>query len=257
VIAKVFAESARASALHQNLRLLSEGPFRRVGLRVPEPLGEIPAQRLVLLRDFNARPLSDMTGPEAVAGARRASEWLVRLHTSGVRLPREFSLQEEARSARQWACLIGRAHPELRDRALDLAITWVTPVRNVPTSRWAAIHKDFHAGHVLIDEEVCVIDLDEARHGDPTFDLAHFCTYLAAADDGQDRTPLREAFLREYAHATGWSDEGGFGPYCAYTWLKIAKQRCAGRGPFPAVSPELRPSHVERAIAEGERCLDQ
>ena len=35
------------------------------------------------------------------------------------------------------------------------------------------IHKDLHPGHVLVGDDVYVIDLDEARNGDPTFDVAH------------------------------------------------------------------------------------
>jgi aminoglycoside phosphotransferase (APT) family kinase protein len=256
VIAKAFAETTRARWLDETLRLLSGGPFRQGGLRVPEPLGVVAAERLVLLRESPGRPLSELTGPEALAGVRRASDWLVRLHTSGVRLPRELSVADEARTALQWARSIGRAHPDLRGRALSLATAWAEAALSAPPpGRRVALHKDFHAGHVLLGAHVCVIDLDEARHGDPAFDLAHFCTYLEAVVDGRDRTSLRDAFLHAYADATGWSDEGSFGPYCAYTWLKVAKQRAAGGGPFPAAPPALRSAHVERAITEGERCL--
>jgi aminoglycoside phosphotransferase (APT) family kinase protein len=57
------------------------------------------------------------------------------------------------------------------------------------------IHKDFHAGHVLaVPEGVVVIDLDEARMGDPALDVAHLSTYLDASPR-PEAAGVRAAFL--------------------------------------------------------------
>ena len=116
------------------------------------------------------------------------------------------------------------------------------------------IHKDFHPGHVLVGDDLCVVDLDEARRGDPAFDVAHFCCYLELGG-GYGGSSGPAAFLDEYAVATGWTDKGTYDPFCAYTWLKIAKQRTLGRGPCRATATARRAAEVERALVKGAECL--
>ena len=254
VVAKVFSDLAKAQLLAQHLRLLS-GPFQEAGLRVPNPLGVVEAQRLVLLELVDGTPLTDITDPPSVEqGVRRAGQWLARLHASGVILPRVLSLTQEAVTAQQWAAAVGRAFPDLAHRAERLAHRWEAAARSAGVGRIVPLHKDFHAGHVLVGDEVSVVDLDEARLGDAAVDVAHFCTYLDAAHDGLRSAALRRAFLETYADGSGWVDQGSFGPWCAYTWLKIAKQQAGGRGPLRAPAEERR-SNVKAALDKGDRWL--
>jgi aminoglycoside phosphotransferase (APT) family kinase protein len=137
----------------------------------------------------------------------------------------------------------------------------------VLTSRWAAaaksaaidavdavvpLHKDFHAGHVLVGDHTCVIDFDEARMGDPAFDVAHFCTYL----DQLGASHLVEWFLDSYSAASGWVDKGSLAPFRAYTCLKIAKQAVAGSGPFRDVDRAERLDIADAAIDRGTSWVD-
>jgi aminoglycoside phosphotransferase (APT) family kinase protein len=115
------------------------------------------------------------------------------------------------------------------------------------------IHKDFHAGHVLIGEQTCVIDLDEARMGDPAFDVAHFCTYLAQLEAPASAV---EEFLDAYSTATGWADKGTLAPFRAYTCLKIAKQAVVGSGPFRQDDLEHRLAIADAALARGTAWVD-
>ncbi len=71
---------------------------------------------------------------------------------------------------------------------------------------------------------------------------------------GPDRA-AEEAFLAEYAAATGWRDPGSYHAFSAYTWLKIAKQYAVGSGPQQPVPAGRRDEAVARALAEGARCL--
>ena len=258
VIGKAFDELARARLLHEHLHVLSTGPFSDGPLRVPTPLALLPAQRMVLFRASDGIPLDRIVdaGP-AAAGARRAAQWLAHLHSAPVRLPRRFSLDREHETSHQWTALLADAHPSEARAAWSLAARWATSARSVgDVAGEAPIHKDFHAGHVLLGEGVCVLDLDELRLGDPTLDLAHFCTCLEAVAGPVVGRPVGAAFLEEYAAATGWVDRGSYAPYCAYTWLKVAKQVTLGTGPFRGTPPPARGALVAAAIARGLACLD-
>lgn len=258
VVGKTFTESRRARLLHDHLRLLHEGPFRAGDLRVPEPLAIVPQQRLVLYRHCDGTPLDLITVPaQAEEGVRGAARWLARLHTSDVRLPRTFSLEQEERSTKEWATLVGQIHPSLAPQAHSIADRWVAATRSAGHNGVVPIHKDFHPGHVLVGDDLYVIDLDEARQGDPGFDVAHFCCYLERAPGDWNKQPLHAAFLKEYAAHTGWMDNGTYAPFCAYTWLKIAKQWAVGSGPCREASPARRMSGVARALAKGNACLSE
>jgi aminoglycoside phosphotransferase (APT) family kinase protein len=108
---------------------------------------------------------------------------------------------------------------------------------------------------VLVGQGVCVIDLDEARQGDPAFDLAHFTAYLVM-DFGPAAGALREIFLDEYAALSGWRDTGTYRLFAAYTWLKIAKQWAVGSGPGRGQPPERRLAGVDDALERGAVCLN-
>ena len=99
----------------------------------------------------------------------------------------------------------------------------------------------------------CVIDLDEARMGDPAFDVAHFCTYL---DQLGASAPRSSGSSTSYSAASGWVDKGSLAPFRAYTCLKIAKQAVAGSGPFRDVARERRLDIADAALARGIAWVD-
>jgi len=254
VVAKEFAEARRAELLFEHLRVLSAGPFASGGLCVPQPLALVPEQHLVLYRAGVGTPLNEVDEERALDGVRDAARWLARLHRSGARLPRVLDPTQELVSTRQWAELLGRYDKSLDEPAHRLASGWASARSQPPGGpNRVPIHKDFHAGHVLVHRRTCVIDLDEARLGDAAFDLAHFCAYLHWQGHADQ---LREAFLSEYATLTGWTDDGSFARYSAYTWLKIAKQLAVGSGPWRAAGRAPGCS-VGDALTKGLACLDR
>lgn len=256
VTGKWFADAHRARLLHEHLVLLHEGPFGRGTLRVPEPLGLLQDQRLVLYRHCAGTPVDRIGDPaRAAEGVRNAAVWLARLHTSTVSLPRRLSVQAEAESVRRWATVVGTTYPELADSAHGLAAAWDKASRTLPAVADVPIHKDFHAGHVLLGEKTWVVDLDEARMGDPAFDVAHFCAYLQLSSGGETAARLVGLFVRDYRAATGWRDCGSLRPFRAYTWLKIAKQWAMATGPGRDASPAERISGAAQALGRGWTCL--
>ena len=252
LIAKTFSEAHRARLLCAHLQALSRGPFAFGRFRVPQLLAFLREQNLVLYRACTGVPLNEsIDNSDSLDGVRDAARWLAKLHISTVRLPRTFDTEREIVSTHAWAAAIGQQSPELLVPAQRLASRWATfgppsrPGTQVP------IHKDFHAGHLLVGDRVCVIDLDEARHGDRAFDLAHFCAYLEFQGDSGTR---REAFLREYSLLTDWADDGSLARYGAYTWLKIAKQLALRSGPCRT---RIHDWEVGDALARGMACLAQ
>ena len=250
LIAKTFSESHRARLLCAHLQALSSGPFAFGRFHVPQLLAFLQEQNLVLYRACTGVPLNEsIDNSGALDGVRDAARWLAKLHMSTVQLPRTFDTEREIASTHAWAAAVGRHSPELLEPAQRLASLWATFGPPSPPRTLVPIHKDFHAGHLLIGDRVCVIDLDEARHGDRAFDLAHFCAYLEFQGDSGAR---RQAFLGEYSLLTGWADDGSLARYGAYTWLKIAKQLALRSGPCRT---RIDDWEVGDALARGMACL--
>jgi aminoglycoside phosphotransferase (APT) family kinase protein len=258
LIGKHFTDAAYATLLYQLLADLSTALPAQA---VPQPVAALAQGHLVVYRAAPGLPLDSLDGQATTAvGVRAAARWLARLHQSPVRLFRHLDVRREAVTAQQWATSVAECRPDLLSSVTELASGWVpAAAASVTGGRTVALHKDFHAGHVLVhDGGVCVVDLDEARHGPAGFDLAHFCTYLAAA--GDSRCTHQDDFLREYAEAAGQPETGidrrdeSFAAWSAYTWLKIAKQRTLGSGPWRGVAGDRRQA-VDDAIAQGLACL--
>jgi aminoglycoside phosphotransferase (APT) family kinase protein len=259
LIGKWYSDARRARLLYDHLQELSQGPFQQGRFRVPAPVAYLPSHGLVLYRPAEGRVLAELDLVEAGRGVRDAADWLVALHSSNVVLPRAFDIDKEAASTAEWARTVGGYDHRSADRACELAARWAQRARTAQVSTTVPIHKDFHAGHVLVSEQTYAIDLDEARYGDPAFDLAHFCVYLTWQQQpqwGQHVEALRQEFLQRYAAATGWVDSGSFGTYSAYTWLKIAKQIALRSGPARAMAAD-RDDALSEALARGLACLDQ
>ena len=256
VVGKAFVEPRRAELLHQHLLLLSTAPDGTAP-SVPEPLAHVAELGLVVYRHREGTPLSRVADPERLReGVRGAARWLACLHSCEIAFPRSLSLDAEVASTRVWADRVGRLHPDLAEPAGRLADGWAAGARAADAGRAVPLHKDFHPGHVLVGDGLHVIDLDEARQGDPAFDLGHFSAY-ADLLDGEEPGALAVTFLDEYAAVTGWADTGSLASFQAYAWLKIARQWASGAALFRAATPEQRRSGVEQALAGGLRCLSR
>ena len=255
LIAKTFSEPRRAQLLSAHLAALSNGPFAAGRYRVPRLLAFVPEENLVLFQECTGTPLDEVVDHRgALDGARDAARWLAELHLSSVQLPRTFDTLREVTSTHAWAAAVGRHSPQLLKPAQRLASLWATIGPPSTSGAQVPIHKDFHAGHVLLGDGTCVIDLDEARVGDPALDLAHFCTYLELRPGGRRGALLRRAFLEEYVAAGGRPHEDReLAPFAAYTWLKIAKQLGGGQRPDARCRRAGAPARRGRGAEEGSR----
>jgi aminoglycoside phosphotransferase (APT) family kinase protein len=256
VFGKSFADPERARRLwdiHQAMW--------QAGVRVPRPIALLDEACLVLYEATDGDTLeSQLSSPDAQAWVVRAGQWLADLHATPIALAHRFDLSTELDNLAEWAGQIGAASPNMARRAEQLTDALARAARGLDMVGSVAIHKDFHAGHVLIGSDVTVIDLDEARLGDPAFDVGHFAAYLWLAawrDQAVDRQldRLRAALLDGY-HACGltvaeavvrWSQ--------AYTFVKIARQLALGLGVAPHPIGSDRDDQIDRAVSAGEVCL--
>jgi hypothetical protein len=264
IYGKAYTDHRQALRAHALMLRVSAGGVEGGAteeLSVPRPLALDRATGLVLYAPLIGPSLDAIASPrDRNAALRGTARWLATLHRSGLRLDRRLDVAHEARGAAAWAQLVGARHPEaalaagrlaraLNARAKDLCIDVSTP-----------IHKDLHYQHVIVGDRVGVVDLDEARMGDASFDLAHFVANLdlLALRSGTvagDRDRWREAFLGAYASATGWQADERFGWFAAYTCMKIAKQLATGRGPRPRPVGSARVSQIAPILDAGLRWL--
>jgi aminoglycoside phosphotransferase (APT) family kinase protein len=257
LVGKSFADRHRSSIAYDNLRLLGDEVFGRTpDLAVPAPVCHIPAQRMVLYRHVTGTPLDRLPVRSRVPAAGLAARWLATLHGSGAVLARRLDLTHELVDLERWAECVGDTVPEARAAAYDLAGRLAAVAAELPPLPEVPIHKDFHAGHVLaVPGGVGVIDLDEARMGDPALDVAHFLAYLDAAPQ-HAAVEARAAFLDSYGELRGPAPELRVAFFAAHTSMKIAKQLVTGRGPvLPAQGVERRTA-LAAVLTRGASCLD-
>ena len=258
VIGKAHASRHRAAAAEQNLRLLDAEFAGFAALGVPRTVCRIPNLQMVLYREVTGPSLDAVTGPSAARGAEAAGRWLATLHASGAILTRRADLGHEIAEAANWAAAIAAAAPHAGPSAIALAHRLAEVATRQPAHREVPVHRDLHAGHVLLPHGegggVVVIDLDEARMGDPAADVAHFCAYLDAAGR-LDHAALRDAFLTAYGPLPGAAPELRVALHAGRTALKIAKQLASGSGPLRPGGTRARAAALDAALARGWACL--
>ena len=228
IILKAYAEPARAAIAHENLGAFAAltDPDTRVG--TPAPVGHLPERGIVVCRAVSGRTVTEMADEAAEDAAARCGRWLRDVHGSGVLLARRLDLSREVSNLALWSAEIGRADARLAGPARTLAERLAVVATRMPQIRSAAIHKDLHLDHVIVDASgwAWVIDLDEARMGDPAFDLAHLSAY--AEEAGVLRAA--EAFSAGYGDLEGPDVTLRLSYFHAYTLLKITKQRVRAHG---------------------------
>jgi aminoglycoside phosphotransferase (APT) family kinase protein len=259
VMAKVYAQVERAGSTYRNLLALTEGPFAATpGAGVPVPLGLLPDVGLLVYREAPGCPLDQVGGEGADDGLRGAARWLRTLHTSRALLGRRVDLPHETHNAAAWAAEIGcraealhRPAELLATRLATIGATLPVPPSVTPTP----VHKDFHPGHVLVDGTgaVTVVDLDEARMGDPAYDVAHMTAYLAV--DPASGASAAARFVREYGDLSGPDPQARLAFFAALTHLKMAKQLLRGSGPRRPLPGRDAVSLAQESLERGLACL--
>jgi hypothetical protein len=257
LIGKVYAEPGRAGRMHALLQRIEA-----LGIAAPRPVAHLPELGMAVFTASDGRTLDRLAGAERRAGVVAAAAWLAALHGSGLELERSFDLASERSNLRAWGSLVVAHHAPAAAATARLLERLEELAADLRPSCAAPIHKDFHYQHCLVDggdaPRLMVIDLDEARAGDPGFDVAHFAAnlrLLGLREDTEARGAgeLETAFLDAYAGRTGHRFGDAHRWFHAYTCLKIARQLLRGRGPSPAPTGAELDRQLGLILAEGLR----
>jgi phosphotransferase family enzyme len=259
VFGKLFGDLVQAKRAREvQLALWTQVFHHDTRLGVPEPIGWLPELSLVLYLPVAGQHLDDAI-LAGVAGdpLQEAAEWLVCLHESRLRLDRRLDLGNEFVSLARWADAVGRADPNEASRAAQILESLREAVVGIDFETGLPVHKDFHYRHVVVGNRLAVIDFDEMRYGDPSLDLAHFCTYLRLLCIRLGWPPsrflmLEQPFLDAYASGTGWVRDERFAFFSAYTCLKIAWQLSAAVGVPPSPTGAERRRQVRAILEHGQ-----
>lgn len=256
LIGKTYLDPERAPRLH---RLLEDLNVLDIG--VPRPVAHLPELRMSVFTASTGRPVDRLAGHEREAAMVTAARWLSILHGSPLTLDRRLDLAAETGSLDAWARLVACRQSTAAGAATLLAGRLTAFAPGIRPSAGSPIHKDFHYQHTLVEPGgMVVIDLDEARAGDPSVDVAHFVANLRLlrlreAITSREPAHLESVFLTAYAARTGYERDARHRWFGAYTCLKIARQLVCGRGPTPVPAGAELQRQVELILDEGLRWL--
>jgi hypothetical protein len=261
VVGKLYPDLARVQAVHERMAHLWEKVFAGSStFGIPRPLGWVSDLSMLVYVPVEGQTLDEVVDePDAAGHFARTATWLAALHTSAVPLAKRFDLATEAVHLQAWVGLIAHTYPDLQPEAARLAAGLRERAKGLKLADRSPLHKDFHYRHVVVDPAagpaLWVLDFDEMRSGDGTFDVAHFCANLDLLElrTPAPVAPLRTAFLEAYAERAGWAVDARFDWFHGYTCLKIAKQLCTVRGVRPRPSGAEQRRQTEAMLAQGLR----
>ena len=242
---KVFPDSESAERTHDLMARISGA------VPAPRPVGLVPSRARVVSEPLLGPSLDAHVGTEALlTGLQGAGRWLANLHAADLDLPRVLDVDHEAANATTWSTTVTAAFPDLAESATRLAGLLGDTVP-APVSAPVPIHKDFHYQHVITGDRVGVVDVDEARMGDPLFDVGHFLANLALLARRNEVSATERDRWDAAFRQDGWNDDARLRWYVAYTCVKVAKQLANGQGPRPRPEGEFRREQAGWALDHG------
>jgi Phosphotransferase enzyme family len=172
---------------HEILSALWEMGFNSTGRhQVPEPVGFLADQNLILMRCVPGTPLgaafNGRAAVDLVDGSRGAAKWLAALHRCSLKMGVPDSDWDSLKLFRMISRLIKAmaARPEKLDMVRELMDALEKRIAKLPVNRrFVLTHGRYHHDHVFLSAGVtAVIDLDRCRPSDPAKDVAEFVRVL-------------------------------------------------------------------------------
>jgi aminoglycoside phosphotransferase (APT) family kinase protein len=210
IYAKAYYDGDFGCLAYQWLRHLWENDFGpRSKEQVPEPLGYVAQEKMLLMREASGLPVSDFIHEGSLEQAKRlmrmSALWLAKFHT-GVVPDLQVESPCESMEILGTADLLAKvaaACPERTSLLLDLVHQWkeVALVANFHP-KLVPVHGQFRPAHVFMQRETVVaIDLDKFTLSDPAKDVArfvHVMTKTCIAGDLSRIAALVDEFISAY-----------------------------------------------------------
>jgi len=257
LFAKLFGSDRGASVLTGMSRIAEA--VQAEDLRVPRPLGYEPRLRLLLMEFLEGSALAaDLYAGVSPVPAERMAAALAALHEAPASLPRRWTRQKELRNTREWiAALAGRGGLP-GSRARELLASLEEDASGLPDVADTVVHRDFYADQVHdCGGRTAILDLDDARRGDPAVDVGNFLAHLVlrplqfpetAAGCARARGAFLEAYRARRAGSVGEGFERRVLFYEATSLLRLAGVY-AGRPRWSAGLPDQLLDACGRASA--------
>ena len=171
-------------------------------LRVPSPILYIPALSFLMMEQAQGEPLREVlerrSDPDPyVKGAAR---WLAKLHSCNITVDGASSRDDEIANSHRYARAALWLLPTLRSEIQSISNQLIDAQKTLQPCVGKPIHGDYHPRNIIVSPDLTtVIDFEEARMGDPAFDIGYF-TAQTKMTHGFGDTTLQavEAFLQEY-----------------------------------------------------------
>jgi aminoglycoside phosphotransferase (APT) family kinase protein len=187
VYAKAYYSNRLGLEAYEWLRKLwGDGFGSQSYYRVPQPLGYIAEESMLVMREVRGAAVSELavkgTREQAAEAMRVAARWLVRLHRSHLD-GLDIEPACEQIEVLTTAALLAKVAAQFPERAPSL-IDMVHQLRELAPSgsssvKLTALHGEYRPAHVFIEgDSVSVIDLDRIRLSDPAKDVSRFVHVL-------------------------------------------------------------------------------
>jgi hypothetical protein len=254
VIGKLYADANQSTRVYRNLTWLQGGVFAgSAQCGVPQPLAHLRELSMIVYLQVEGQFLDKVLASDhAMRSMELAGEWLATLHSHRSSIEKHLHLST-ALDIHDCLTLISKSYPDHTEVVRQLAGYLEKGADALCFETNVPIHRDFHYRHIIVNDGLTVIDLDEMRLGDPNYDLAHFCANLdlLAYREHKSLAELQSRFLDNYTSYTNWVRDERFVYFYVYTCLKIAKQLCTMRGPYPRPDGAEQRRQVQMILGQG------
>ena len=239
------------------LKILRSNGFAEASrLTVPRPILYMPALSFLLMGKADGEPLRyvfERKG-DPTSYVKGAAQWLAKLHGSSIRLDGVRSPKDEVAASLRFTRAALWLFPRLKLEIQSISDQLIALQEASPPRPRRPIHGDYHPRNIIASPELTtVIDLEEARMGDPAFDLGYFVAQTKMTHGtGQTIIQATESFLREYQE-TQPSVQGDF----ARTVAVFEAQTYLQRMYHTYYLLELKPNfdQISEWLRECKKCL--
>jgi aminoglycoside phosphotransferase (APT) family kinase protein len=171
-------------------------------LRVPSPIIYIPALSFLMMEQAEGESLREVlkNRKDPQPYVKGAARWLAILHNSNITLDGESSRDYEIATSQRYARAGSWLLPTLKLKIQSISAQLIDAQKTLQPYVRKPIHGDYHPRNIIVDSDLTtVIDFEEARMGDPAFDVGYFTAQTKMTHGRGDVTvQALEAFLEEY-----------------------------------------------------------
>jgi aminoglycoside phosphotransferase (APT) family kinase protein len=185
------------------LRLLRSNGFAEDSkLAVPRPILYMPELSFLLMDKADGELLREIfeRKDDPTPYVKGAARWLAKLHSSKTRFDGVKSRKDEVDASLRFTRSASWLFPRLKSEIESISDQLIRLQEAHPPRPRRPIHGDYHARNIIASQELTmVIDLEEARMGDPAFDVGYFVAQTKMTHGtGQVVIQATESFLQEY-----------------------------------------------------------